>query len=56
MSEERFVSKKPRTWLVTLLDRGHEVVLEIDARTKELARREAHDLHPQGHIVHVERT
>ena len=43
-----------KPYLVTLLDRGYEVTVEVWAKSKELARREAHKLHPRGHIIHVE--
>jgi hypothetical protein len=44
------------TWLVTLLDCGHEVTIEVIAATKEQARREAREWHPNGHIIHVEKS
>lgn len=43
-----------RKWEVTLLDRGHEVTVEVESGTKEGARREARKIHPAGHIIHVE--
>jgi hypothetical protein len=43
-----------KVWLVTLLDRGHRVCVEVVGRGRDDACREAHELHPHGQIVHVE--
>jgi hypothetical protein len=43
-----------RLWQVTLLDRGVEITIEVEASSKQGARNEAHIWHPGGHIVHVE--
>lgn len=43
-----------RSWYVTLIDRGVELAIEVEAPTKDGARREAHYWHPNGHIVHIE--
>lgn len=46
-------------WLVTLIDtvegRPWEVCVEVAAPNKYEARRQARALHPNGHVVHVER-
>lgn len=44
-----------KVWLVELIDRGHDVTLEVVAPTKDAAKVEARKLHPHGHIVHVYR-
>jgi hypothetical protein len=49
------VPEQEPAWLVTLLDRGYEICVEVYGKTKAQARREAHELHPHGHIIHVER-
>jgi hypothetical protein len=41
-------------WDVTLLDRGIEITIRVEASSKQGARNEAHIWHPSGHIIHVE--
>jgi hypothetical protein len=53
-SNRSSIAESQKLWLVTLLDRGVEVCVEVEGKTKEHARRAARELHPQGHIVHVE--
>lgn len=53
MSEVRTGSAQK--WLVTVLDRSHEVCVEVEGKTKAHARRAALKLHPWGHIVRVEK-
>lgn len=43
------------TWFVTLLDKGQELCVEVYANTKPGARGRAKELHPYGHIIHVEK-
>jgi hypothetical protein len=52
-STERLIVKA--RWYVTLLDKGTEVTIEVEAGSKQGARNEAHIWHPSGHIVHIER-
>ena len=42
-------------WYVTLLDRGVEITIEVEAKSKQGARNEAHRWHPLRHIVHIEK-
>jgi hypothetical protein len=43
------------SWRVTLLNEGVEITIDVHAKNKLQAKREAHASHPNGHVVHVEK-